>query len=224
VSDSVQETKIIFCNICKVATNHFLRARYARPLFNFEEGYVSENYENRAFIWSCAGCDEVTFEWQRLELNAGEEEWGDYYPTRSEDSIQAKLFMKLGPELKQLYGEVVACFNDYRLLLCTVGLRALIEGVCRDRGLTEKNLEHRIDGLVKFLPSLNVIEALHAFRFAGNDAAHELVPMSRADAGAAIRVMEDLLNFLYDLDYRASQIKNTSKNVSFGSTKPGPVH
>jgi hypothetical protein len=48
----------------------------------------------------------------------------------------------------------------------------------------------------------------------GNNAAHQLVAMTRNDSRAALVVMEDLLNFLYDLDYRASQIKNASKNVS----------
>lgn len=126
MSDSVQETKIIFCNVCKVSTNHVFRARYARPHFNFDGGYVSENYEARAFIWSCAGCDEATFESQLLELNQGEEEWGDYFPARQQEGLrQRKFFQNLKPDLNQLYEDVVACLNNDRLLLFTIGLRAL---------------------------------------------------------------------------------------------------
>jgi hypothetical protein len=66
-----------------------------------------------------------------------------------------------------------------------------------------------------------VIEALHNFRFAGNAAAHELDPLSREDAEMAIGIIEDLLNFLYDLDYKASQLcMAANKRVS----KSGLVH
>jgi hypothetical protein len=70
-------------------------------------------------------------------------------------------------------------------------------------------------------PSVNLIQALHSFRFAGNSAAHDLAPMSLEDAEKAIDVIEDLLNFLYDLDYKASQIRIAS---SKGVPKSGLVH
>jgi hypothetical protein len=60
------------------------------------------------------------------------------------------------------------------LLLCTIGLRALIEGVCNDKGFKDRKLENNIEGLTKLLPSPNMIEALHALRLFGNDAAHRL--------------------------------------------------
>jgi hypothetical protein len=62
-----------------------------------------------------------------------------------------------------------------------------------------------------------LIEALHAFRFAGNDAAHKLEALTRDDARRAIEVMETLLNFLYDLDYKASQMRHASKRAAFKS-------
>ena len=61
-----------------------------------------------------------------------------------------------------------------------------------------------------------VIEALHKFRFAGNAAAHDLDPLNREDAEVAIGIIEDLLNFLDELDYKASQVRSASNR---GSTK-----
>jgi hypothetical protein len=78
-------------------------------------------------------------------------------------------------------------------------------------------------GAPRFLPSLNLIEALHTFRFAGNDAAHRLETGTRDEARMAIEVMEDLLNFLYDLDYKASQIRNSSKGAAPKSATPDSV-
>jgi len=150
-----------------------------------------------------------------------EEHDGGYFSTVS--AVQPKLFRMLNPELSRLYREVLTCFEKDCLLLCTLGLRALIEGVCGDKGLTGGNLEHKIDSLVKFLPSPNLIEALHAFRFAGNDAAHRLEALTRDDAEIAIEVMEDLLNVLYDLDYKASAMRSGSKRAAFKSVTPGSV-
>lgn len=53
----------------------------------------------------------------------------------------------------------------------------------------------------------NIVESLHSFRFMGNVAAHELQAPNREDLKLAIEVIEDLLNFLYELDYKAQQLK-----------------
>jgi Domain of unknown function (DUF4145) len=235
LSEGGQETKRIFCNCCKGETHHLLRARYSRlrkvadgeDVFQVRNSAAYEIFdcgELRSSIWSCAGCDEETFELEHRYIEEAFEGNGSFFPTRSEEgSIQRRRFRSLKPELGLLYGEVVTSFNNNCLLLCAIGLRALIERVCVDKGSTDGNLEHRIDGLIKFLPGMNIIEALHAFRFAGNDAAHRLEARTREDSRMAIEVMEDLLGSLYDLDYKASQIRSASKRVASRSVTPGSV-
>ncbi len=221
MSEGAQETKKIFCNRCSGGTNHLLRARYSRQRVVYEDGETHEPCgEVRASIWSCAGCEEETFEWQYLSTD-DKEALPVYYPARSEEdfSIQPKPFSNLSQELSRLYNEVITSFNGECLLLCTIGLRTLIEGVCVDKGLKDMNLERQIDGLIKFLPSINIIEALHGFRFAGNDAAHRLEPLCRDHAAKAISIVEDLLSYLYDLDYKAIQMRDTSKRAAFRSAK-----
>jgi len=221
VSESV--TKWIFCNNCKSETRHTLRATYSRRRIVHEDGERFEPGDITTSIWSCAGCDDETFEWQ---YKPTDNEIFDpvYLPTRSVDSLQRKRFKNLGSDLTRVYGEVITSFNEGCLVLCTIGLRALIERICRDKGLREGNLEQRIDCLVKFLPSVNCIEALHAFRVVGNTAAHELEALTRDNARAAIAVIEDLLNFFYDFDYRASQMQDTLRKESPGSTKLRSIH
>jgi hypothetical protein len=128
-------------------------------------------------LWSCAGCKQATLEVQGASEDS-DSEWaeasGEYYPRRLEDSIQPQFFKNLNNELGRLYKEIVTCFNEDCLLLCTIGLRALIEGVCNDKGFKDRKLENNIEGLTKLLPSPNMIEALHALRLFGNDAAHRL--------------------------------------------------
>lgn len=52
--------------------------------------------------------------------------------------------------------------------------------------------------------SQTIVANLHGFRFMGNIALHELAAPKKDDLKVAIEVSEDLLNFLYELDYKAS--------------------
>lgn len=219
MSDGGLETKKMFCDTCKFGTNHILRATYLRHRVVLEDdGALYEPGDVISSIWSCAGCDEETFEW--VYQAEGDEPNARYFPERSGDSIQPKHFLGMDPKLRRIYEETIHCFNRDCLVLCTIGVGALLEGVCNEKGLTGKT---RIDDLYKFVPNPNVIQALKDFVDARNDAAHRLDARTRSEAGQAIELIEDLLNFLYALDYKAQQARIGSKRAAFDAVKPGRV-
>ncbi len=133
-----------------------------------------------------------------------------YYPSRKQQHIQLKRFRKLPQKLAGLYKESVEAYNNKLLILCAAGLRALIEGICVDKNIAGKNLETKIDAMIFILPQ-NIVENLHSFRFMGNEALHELNPPDKKNLHLAIEVSEDLMNYLYELDYKASQLKKEKK-------------
>ena len=137
----------------------------------------------------------------------------EIWPPRNYGVRDEKRFHKLPEHLLQLYKETVAAFNSGSRLLCTIGLRILLEGVCKDKGLKKGNLETKIDGLKIFFPTGNIVKYLHGFRWSGNEAAHDLEPMETHEAQRALDVMEDLLGFLYDMDYKASRLKHAKRRV-----------
>jgi hypothetical protein len=57
-------------------------------------------------------------------------------------------------------------------------------------------------------------------RLTGNDATHRLEALNRNDAAAAIEVIEDILNFFYDLDYKSARVK---KPMRAAAKSPGSV-
>jgi hypothetical protein len=114
--------------------------------------------------------------------------------------------------LAAIYKEAVTCYNGKALILCAAGLRALLEGICQDKRIKGKNLKAKIEGLRARLPNNNIIRNLHHFRFMGNDAVHELAAPKATEVALAIGVIEDLMNFFYELDYKASQLREIRRS------------
>jgi len=205
----------IYCNQCKSETHHVLKSihsqifdevdydSYSHPMFLFRE-------ETQYRFWVCLGCDTGTLEDAYsntgMHDNEGKDLWDSkFYPKRKYADLLVKRFQKLNIKLESIYREIIESFNSNLNILCAVGLRALLEGICADKNITKGNLETKIDKLVDHLP-FNIVQSLHSFRFIGNEAAHELQAPQRSELSLAIEVIEDLLNFLYEIDYKAQKL------------------
>ena len=129
-----------------------------------------------------------------------------YHPKRAVGSRPRKQFHKLPPKLKKLYDEVISAHDDGLYLLCSVGLRGLLEGICVDKNISGRTLEKQINGMTAVLPPA-IVKNLHGFRFIGNDAVHQLKVPAAFELRLALDVIEDILNFLYALDYKVSMLE-----------------
>ena len=222
--------KYIFCNNCKNETNHVCKAEYFRHHLVGTEKYLGGFLYTIGYrLWMCAGCEGCTLEEyytdEALEDENGVAEYSvKYFPKRAEYQLEGKHFKQLPPKLDSIYREVLQAFNSKLSLLCTVGIRALIEGILADQEIAGKNLEARIDGLSGIIPK-NIVSNLHSIRFTGNEAAHELSAPDQDELGLAIEICEDLLNFLYELDYKASyltQLRQKRKSSDDGADLETP--
>lgn len=208
------KTKKLYCNRCGQTTNHIQHGEHIKV----EDWVSKEGWQDiaTAELYVCAGCEEPTL----MVTETGNyypedfESRPDYYPPRNLAHRRIQGFQKIPKQLGTIYRETVRALNSDSLLLCAIGLRTLLEGVCDDKQVRGKTLEEKIDRLSQFFPSSNITDSLHGFRFSGNEAAHELVPLTREEAVVALDVMEGLLNYLYDLDYKASLIKHAQKQGS----------
>jgi hypothetical protein len=211
--------KRIFCNECSHETNHTCKAHYRR--------HILSNYPDVVFmhtsgyhLWMCAGCETCTLEHyidtemfdfdDEPEDFARPEVTSEFFPKRTEYNLIPKHFRQLPARLDAIYQESIFAFNNEIPVLCTIGIRALIEGICADQEITGGNLEKKIDGLASILPK-NIVSNLHNLRFMGNEAAHELTAPSQEELQLAIGICEDLLNYLYELDYKASSLDQIRK-------------
>jgi hypothetical protein len=139
-----------------------------------------------------------------------------YHPQRASQARLQKKFRHLDTKLKSVYEEIISSFNAGAQIACAMCLRALLEGICVNKGIADQvawGLENKLKKLEEgnHLPS-NIVECLLSFKFIGDDAAHRLESPSKDELESAISVMEDLLNFLYEVEYELVQkAKNLAK-------------
>ena len=210
--------KKIFCNRCGTSTIHSWVASVYPSVVEPVEGDPSDGPAECSFwrMWKCLGCDtallEEVFAFLQFDddgelLLTIDEGIYDarYVPERSAFIVQQKQFINLPMRLEEIYRETLHAYNNNLDMLCAIGIRTLIEGICADQEIAGKNLQAKIEGLSSILPR-NIVSNLHNLRFMGNEAAHELQSSDRNELHLAIEICEDLLNFIYELDYRATQL------------------
>ena len=95
----------------------------------------------------------------------------------------------------------------------------MIEGICREQAVEGKTLQQKIEGLKKVLPE-NIVKNLHGLRFMGNQATHELEAPSGYELTIALEICEDLLNYLYELDYKTARLAHLQKQEKVPDEEP----
>ena len=140
----------VFCLRCNIETNNSYVAKYCDKGFNNETGI---SYEDNFYITKCLGCDTIAFyeeygDSEMVEYNEFDEKvyyTHEYrYPNKPSITIEgtsllreSKAFEAVPDEINDLYLEVVASYNTRHYLLSAVGLRMIVEGLCKELEVKE---------------------------------------------------------------------------------------
>jgi len=159
-------------------------------------------------IVECGGCKTKSFRnvssnsedyHQISETEAEYDELELLYPSRlkgrktleSEDHC-------LPTKIRGIYKETLGALNNNSPVLAGIGLRVLIETICKEKNAAGNNLYKKIDDLVvKQILTPVGASILHKIRTLGNGAAHEIIPHSEKQLGLAMDVVEHVLNDVY---------------------------
>jgi hypothetical protein len=175
--------------------------------------------------WICRGCDTTILQEScTIKYLARPKDnkitWNyDFCPPRANDSVYRKDSGLAPLKLWFLYREIIESFNAELPVLCSMGLRAMIEGVCKDKGITDKDawsLAAKIDELVnrQQLP-MATADDLKSYKFIGDSAAHSLESPDRESLKLAIELVGDLLNSIYALEHKAKYLnQRISENTN----------
>lgn len=206
------------CGVCKRSTKHKILADIELVGKEESDDALLYGWDDEYQIVQCQGCEAVMFRLahtnsEDLEHFAGPDGWEveytlfeDYYP--NPESCRAGLSdgHLLPEKLQRIYSETLSALNGNNPVLTGIGLRAIIETVCKDQAATGKTLYDKINNLVvKSVLTKEGAVILHKLRTLGNDAAHEVKPHSNVQLGLAFDVVEHLLQGVYTLPYHAKK-------------------
>lgn len=158
----------------------------------------------------CRGCGTISYRREFHDYEAGwHDENGEWdYPTNN--TIYPKIinghsgiagFYFVPRIVRTIYDETIRSIKEDARILAGLGLRATIEAICNDQSITGQTLDKRISKLgVTGLISKKDVERLHAIRFLGNDAAHEIKQPTVNQISVALKIVDHLITALYVLD------------------------
>lgn len=191
------------CFNCKVPCHHVIVAS-AEVEWSVVSGSVRERAVHQ--LIQCGGCRKIGYRELQVLSNADEPESAvtleELFPRREDRAKRARKYMdnlKYVPKRPQaIYIETLRAYNSDQPVLTGVGIRAVVECVCKHKRVTGGDLQKKIDalGTAGFL-SRNEVKLTHRLRFLGNRAAHEGDPPSRDDLDAGMNITEHLLRAVY---------------------------
>lgn len=104
-----------------------------------------------------------------------------------------------------IYKETILALTNHSPILAGIGLRVLLEAVCKEKDAKGKDLFEKIDSLVasKVLTPMSAT-ILHKIRTLGNLAVHEVQPHTEKQLSLAMDIIEHLLKDVYILPMQAN--------------------
>lgn len=196
------------CTACRNVTNHVV-TRSVDLSGSDEEAGVS--YETSYQIIECQGCNGVSY-----RTVSWDSESMDYDPDQPVTREQQFPDPKIGRapvwgnfviplQLERVYVETVKALNEGQLVLCGMGVRAVVESIVKDQKASGKLLSDQIDSLAKQgMLTTSGAAILHQVRALGNEAAHEVVAHGKDELSLALDVIDNLLQAVYILPTQAS--------------------
>lgn len=222
----------IACRKYAGKTVHTILAQ-VRETGNDGDAEYSVDWTTDYQIVQCRGCMSVSYR----EASANSEDYdfdGDdggiyynvtetIYPPRLENARGlGDDALHLPLEIQRIYEETRIAMAGQTPVLAGVGLRALLETVCKAKNAKGRNLSVKVDALVEarvLTPERAAI--LHQIRTLGNAAAHQAKPHNVAQLSLALDIMENLLQDVYVLPQRAAAAFKTAPAVKEGGDEDG---
>ena len=196
---SQSEAVKIFCGTCDGTTNHNILGKKEHSSTVHDPFYWTTTH----YLGECAGCESVCYAkstWSEGDFDPdGEAElrW-ETYPQSQGERATIDNYHRFPRKVRVIYREVVGAINVRLSVLAAIGLRVLIEEVCKDQQVEGKNLKALIDGLAsKDILSSSHAAILHGHRFLGNAAAHEVAEADYSELIAALEISENMLSTIY---------------------------
>lgn len=195
--------------LCKECNRETLHSVIASFDVTIEEDFSHGNWlrwDCQYQTIQCQGCQTVSF---RTVSTSSEEELCDhegnsfhpetikYYPSRTK-GVRAIDSFSLPSEVRQIYRETILAIENEQYIIAGMGVRAIIETICKNREAMGDTLFEKIDWLKEqSLVTSDGCTILHKLRILGNQAAHEVKAHDSSQLELAMKIIEHLLEATY---------------------------
>ena len=220
LGDTVENKYVLSCiGTCKGHTKHVVICsvqKFGRVEETDLDWFI--DYE----IIMCLGCETFSFRKENYDTDNLDPYTLNYmkthvhYPRRrgAQAELELSFFnrFELPSNLLNIYHETNVALDNQLRVLAGVGMRTILETVCKDKNAKGKNLAEKIDGLVsnKILTE-DGAKILHQVRLLGNESAHEVQPKSKEQLDLAWEVIVNLLQNIYVLPGNVDRVLKTGK-------------
>jgi hypothetical protein len=171
-------------------------------------------------VLKCGGCETIFFRTTQADSEDVDFDYGHngeaianynvaekVYPEVATVRAAIKGFHLLPDQLQAIYIEASRAMHANQPILAGIGIRAILETICKDKAAIGSNLFKQIDGLkTQGVLSPNGAIVLHKLRVLGNSAAHEVKPHTDDQLSLAFDVLDNLLLNVYVLEPQAATI------------------
>ncbi len=209
------EKEKFYCKTCQRDTYHDLLCDESESMLRDDCSKIWKCYDTIR----CLGCGTIAFHYSECHTETSDptsrllSAKSQYFPKERFYRNPIEGAQKLPDNTQSIYFEVLTSLNEDIPILTAIGLRALIGSVCREKTYNWKNLYEGIEDLSVYgILSFTQVEFLHACRFMGNSAAHEIAAPSKEQLISALDIIETLLATIYILPDKANSIDIKKKN------------
>ena len=197
-----KEERTLFCRRCRVDTCHSVEALGQDSARDRDDDDDSFYWESHLFV-KCRGCASYGY--------VIETQWYEYEGTERLACLETKLYPRssgwrdaphwrheLPTRLGTAYDEALAAVNAGLNTLAAIGIRLLVEEMCKNLGATKGNLQKKIQALHTTAPiTEEQTKPLEKHRLFGNAAAHKGYSPTREELHALLEIIERLLAVVY---------------------------
>ncbi len=210
------------CGTCKRSTKHVVLSDILLEGNEDHGQFGSVYWDNEYQIIQCQGCENVVF--RETNENSDDYDYGydsegkeyhvpnqrvDIYPNPEQGRLPISDYYLIPTKLLSIYRETISSLNADHRILTGIGIRAIVETVCKDKNAKGSNLSHKINDLVtQGVLTPDGADILHKLRTIGNNSAHEVKPHNSVQLGLAIDVIDHLLQGVYILPHHAQSTFN----------------
>ena len=204
----------LYCKECSGLTLHSVVSSFDEQGSEDCGGGNSVDWNSKNQIIQCLGCQTISF--RTLSTFSEDIEYGHdgpyhpetikYYPARVEGvkTLESHLLPYI---TQQIYKETVLSIENEQFILAGIGIRAIVETICKDLEAEGRDLYHKINALKdRSIVTQEGADTLHKLRVLGNSAAHEVKAHDSQQLELALRIIEHMLEGTYIIPARVASV------------------